>query len=409
MRLFFIGVVSVMILGWSATANAEPFGIADSVVGACEVRKAGQSSWQKLRQGAKLYNNDVVRVGDASLTRLTWPHGTSTFIRANSQLLINCFENDQQKSFSQHFTVFWGAVFFLVKNTAPQEFFGKNNTKVYTPTSVIAIRGTSFEVQVEPKSGLTTVGVVSGTVLVRNIIRNVSSFLKAGFKSSIEMNKDPDEPAPYPDAEIEGLKKWVPSEVITTEMNLQIKKARAAHKAISSGDKDRVVILPFSNASDYSGPWNVQGGLASYVATHVGKNIEDLSVAIAGDATSDPLEIGTKEKARFVVKGTIEEFDIIQRAKITARADQYIEYNTAKVKLRLQLIDMVGDKLVYDNVFVGEVTGNHNERNGWKAIAQLKFGVEEKQFNDTILGKAVGQAVEQYGEHLALYLKGELH
>ncbi len=398
----------VVLLFTASLVWGESFGVADSVVGICEVRKAGQTNWQKLRQGTKLTNNDLVRVGRKSLARVRWANGSAAFIRANSQMLINTYENSKAKSASQHFTVFWGAVFFLVKNSVPQEFFGKQDTKVYTPTTVIAIRGTSFEVVVKPETGHTTVGVVNGTVLVRNIIRKVSTFLKAGFKTTVAMNSDPGKPQPYVDKEIEGLKKWVPEDVIISEMNLQLEKAQAAHEAITAPTRDKVVVLPFTNESEYDGAWDIKRVFADYIAENVGKNQKVVKIEVAGTSREDPLQVGNREKAQYVVKGAIQEFDIIQRAKITAQADQYLEFSTARVKLRLQLIDMIENKLVFDNVYTGEVSGENIPKNGWPVIAKLSFTPDNKKFQSSLLGQAVAQAVEQYGESLGRYLRGEL-
>jgi TolB-like protein len=388
-------------------ALAESSVAVDSLKGMIEVRRAGQEKWMGLTKPAKLYNNDLLRLGDSSTARLKWSDGNVAYVRANSQMLINNFENTEAKSLTQHFTVFYGAAFFLIKKVLPEQFFGREDTKVYTPTMLIAIRGTSFDVDVQPKTGLSRVRVLSGTVLVRNILRNVSTFVRSGLQSTVAINDDPVTPTAFLDKDIEGLRAWVPSQTITEEMAVQIAKGREEKLAatVVAAGKTKLVVMPFTNASTYKGAWQIGQGLGSMATAQISQTTKELSTALKGPAEMDPLKLGAQEGARFVLRGTVEDFDIIQRAKITARADEYIEYNTATVRLRLQLVDIPNNKLVFDNVFTGEVSDKYIPANSWQTISKLPFDLQNAQFKQSIVGKAVQQALEQGGQDLGRYLR----
>jgi hypothetical protein len=377
--------------------------VIDSIFGKVEVRKAGGQTWKAVQKGAVVANNDMVRTLDSSSVRLSLPNGGRSYMSANSQILVNCFENTQARSISQHIMIYWGAVFFMIRATLPQEFFGRDDTKIFTQTTVVAIRGTSFDVSVDKKTAVTEVRVLNGTVLVRNAMRNVSTFLKAGYKTSVSVNSDPQAPTPYADKHIDELARWVPRKVIEDEMRMQIGKSDAAQSA-SVAQKNLVLVAPFTNASEYKGTWDLSARLAAEVAERLRgarTGVAEVKV-LPGD---DPLALGEKNGARYVVKGVVEDFDIVRRARVTAGADQYLEYNTARVRLRLQLIDIAHKELVYDEVFTGEAVGPNTPENGWPEIAKLHFDLKDASFGGSILGKAVTQSVGQYVTGLLTYLR----
>ena len=64
----------------------ESFVTIDSLAGTAEVQKQGQQQWKPVSLGAKLYSNDLVRALDKSFARIGWPDGTTSYIRANSQV-----------------------------------------------------------------------------------------------------------------------------------------------------------------------------------------------------------------------------------------------------------------------------------------------------------------------------------
>lgn len=396
-------IIGLMGLFHALTAAQEPFVTLDSLAGKAEVRRAGQDRWGAANVGLKLYNNDMVRVLDSSTARLDWHNGGSVFVHANSQMLVNLHADTVNDVRVKHATVFFGAVFFVLKKALPRALTTRYNTKIYTPTAVLSIRGTSFEVGVDRKSGATDVRVISGTVLVGNILKKESVFLSAGYQTSIAMNADPVVPKALMDERIDSLKVWVPPEVIGVELKKQIAEVKRAKREITDKLAHKLLVLPFANTSSYRGSWDLSAALPKFLAARLRKDHKPLEVSVAKKAGGDPVEAGQDNEARFVLSGEIRGFDILKRAEITAEADQYREYAVARVKLHLQLVDVKEKKMEWESEVTGEVSGNITG-NSWPAIAKKKLDPADKGFSSTILARAIDQTLDRSSTQIGRYL-----
>ena len=89
-----------------------------------------------------------------------------------------------------------------------------------------------------------------------------------------------------------------------------------------------------------------------------------------------------------------------QHAEITAAADEYKEFYVAKVRLRIQLIDVVEKKSTFDKIFVGETMGKNVNNNSWQKICTYTFTPKDSRFSKSILGSSTQQAVDQAVEEM---------
>jgi FecR protein len=386
-------------------AEKNTFATIDSLTGRAEVQRAGTQSWQKAAVGERLYNNDMIRVLDKSSARLGWPDQSASYMHANSQLMLAFYESDVSSIISRHITVMYGAVFFVIREILPKSLIKQYDTKIFTPTAVVSLRGTSFLVEVDDASRSSTIKVIRGTVLVRNILRNTSVFVSAGFKTTVEITKDPSGPNALLDREIDSLKEWVPVPVIDQEMALQLAKASRDHDVITGDLKDKILILPFANSSKYAGPWNIQSGFARMLSDQLKHG--HLTIEVSDSAGQDPLVAGVRNNARFVVAGEILDFDIVQHAEIAATADEYREYYAANVRISAQIINVADKRVVFENQFSSDKIGPNVRENSWQTISKMGFSLGDQQFVKSILGIAVSQVVEQVSEKLNKFIKYE--
>ena len=376
----------------------------DSLVGAAEMQKTGQYQWKPIALGAKLSSNDIIRALDKSFLRLAWPDGATSYVHANSQILVNLYESPETNVISTHLTIVYGAVFFVIKEVLPKAFTKTFDTKVYTPTAVVSGRGTAFAVEADNKSGATSIKVVNGTVLVGNILKNVSSFITAGFQTYVELKTDPITGKLLLDKDINDLKTWVPIAVIERELALQIAKAGRDHEILAGGFKDKLVILPFENRSHYAGQWNIGPALARQLTDQLKQADRNIVVENGDTGAVDPLKLGEERKARFVIIGDIEDFDVVQHAEITPAADEYKEFYIAKVRLRIQLINVADKKMVFENTFSGETRGKNLRENSWRKIGKLALSLKDKQFSESILGSSLSEVMEQAADKLIQFV-----
>jgi hypothetical protein len=387
-------------------ALSEPQSVTlDSLTGVAEVQRAGKSDWQVARRGSALFNNDIMRVLEKSNACLKWENGSTMYLHPSSQILINLFGDSASAVISKHVTVFMGAVYFIVKEILPRGTFGRNDTKVYTPTATLAIRGTSFSVTVDKNNGTTDIQVLNGTVLVGNIIRKESMFLSAGYKTTVALSADPLVPQAIVTNNLDSLKLWVPPAIIDEEMKTQIQKAKRDYYIITGNLEDKLLIMPFTNSSNYKGPWDISGRMADFLAGRITQSSKGLTALAATQSAEDAVMAGKEQKARFVITGDIQSFEIVQLAEITAQADKYKESCVARVRFHIQLIDVASKKMVYETDISGEVSDKIMRAHTWQEISTLPFNLDDKKFSTTILAQSISQALDQAYGQIANYLK----
>jgi hypothetical protein len=398
--------VTLLCLGFcfAATKNVS-YAVIDSLVGKAEIQRAGTQTWEKTLKTDKVYNNDFIRASAKAFVRLSWADGSTSFIHENSQIMLTFYESGESNIISRHITVFYGAVFFVLKEILPKTLTKSYDVKIFTPTAVVSLRGTSLSVEVDDKSGASAIRVLNGAVMVRNILKNASTFLSAGFKTTVEMKTDPIIPKPILDEDITALKTWVPVPVVDHEMTVQRTRAGRDHDLIVGDLKEKIIITPFINSSKYDGSWKIQTDIAQMLADQLSS--AHCVIEIADSATQDPIILGEKAKARFVVIGEITDFDIVQHAEIAATADEYREYYLARVRIAIQMVSVGDRKVVFDNVFSGDMRGSNVKSNSWQKIGKMSFNIKDPQFSKSILGSALTQVLEQSSEKLVKQMSME--
>jgi hypothetical protein len=397
--LFFTGIAF-------SFASAELSVTIDSLKGNAEVQRAGRQLWQKAGPKMKLYNNDIIHVMPEGYASLSWPDGSVTSVHQNSQMLVNLAQQEPpNNNVFSHATVFFGAVFFLVKKIAPRGLFDDSNMRVYTPTAVMSIRGTAFSVTVDKNIGTTTVKVINGTVQVRNILKTVSLFLGPACRTEVSMNCDPTQPAAVLKSDLDSLRMWVPGSIIAEAMEKQLSQGRKDRLTMTGRLEDRCVITLFTNTSNYHGAWPIARSLTKALTERLGKINRKLNFIVKDSLENDPFEMARKDSARFVILGAIEEFDITQHAEISPRADEYREYASAVVRLRLRLLDAASGKQLAEEVFNGEVNNKNAVENSWQKVNKLTFDLADKKFSSSILGVALTQALDQAAQKMGRYIE----
>jgi hypothetical protein len=378
----------------------------DSLSGRAEVQRAGRHQWQAVTKQMKLMNNDIIHVLPTGYVTLKWPDGSVSYIHQNSQMLINFIQNSgTENRLLNHSTVFFGAVFFLVRKIAPRGLFSETTMRVYTPTAVISIRGTAFEVAVDEKNGATGVRVISGTVEVRNILRGVSLFLGSPFQTTVTMNSDPTPSKLVIQTDLDAMKTWVPAAVISSAIERHLSQALKESATIASKLEDKVIITLFDNTSSYTGPWPIAATLTKAITERLRKIRPGLTFIIKDSVTYDPFMLARKNNARFALVGTIEQFDVSQHAEVSAKADEYREYALATVNLRLRLLDAATGKQLAEETYAGDATSKNVGENSWQKINALKFDPADTVFAKTILGTALNQALGQATDKIWQYIE----
>lgn len=385
-----IALVMLLVVINTVFSEEKKFIVIDSLSGLAEVQRAGQSDWTFCKVNQKLFNNDAFRVIDKGHARLRWPDGSVAYVHKNTQIVVNVLPRKNGSSLS-HTTVLMGAIFFIVKKMVPNELV--NDTKVYTPTSVIAIRGTSFLVDV--KNDMTCVKMVCGTVLAGNIKKNVSMYLGAAFKTVITQNTDPIVPTAVLKEDLDSIKMWVPPQVIDLEMEKQYTEARRNFAILNRKLDEKCIVVSFTNNSGYQGHWNIEQQVPQTFVQVIREHHPQMNISYTDTAGPDLLADAYKHNTRYIVSGTIETFSLTPKAAISVRGDQYSETMTANVKIRLEIIDAAEKKVISEENLVGEITRKRKDGDGWDQLKGVSFSYDDEIFRTSLIGVALKQALEQ--------------
>jgi len=387
------GLILLVLLcaGSFAWAEKEITASISLLVGKVEVRKAGKHDWAFARQGQQLLNNDMLRSNASSRAELKYSDGSTLVVRENSQVLLNAtVTGERSRLQSKYVTTFFGAVYFVVKEAMPKTFVHR----VYTPTAVVSIRGTSFAVEVEPKTGLTDVSVTSGTVLVNNILMSEEFFVKAGYKTQVALNQPPVRPRAIQSKDLEGLSIWVSSELLQAERAEEVARAGRNATVITGKAADRIVLTKFADLSGFGGNWDIALGLTKMIGDELKKKTS-AEIQVVADAKADPDELGRTTNARWVITGEIETFELNKEAEISVEADKYTEFYKARIGILLSIVDPQSGSVVRRIRLLEDIKADDTPANDWKTVGTYPFDLKDKRFKASVVGRVVEKALKR--------------
>lgn len=382
-----------------AALNAAPSVVLDSLSGEAEVQRAGMTKWKPVKLNSRLFNNDVVRIAPDGYARLRWPDKCEVYMKGGTQLMVNIGPPTETEKLLNYATVFMGSVFFIIKKSIPLP--RKENIQIYTPTTVISIRGTSFSLDVAPETGTTAIKVLCGTVRVSCIAKHVSAFVSAPYKSVVKKLTDPIVSTPMHDDEIDSLRIWIPADVVDREITMHLAEGKRNQMIISGRIDKKCVLTTFKNSSKYTGDWDLQHRLPAMLAERLHNVSSHCKVTVSDTLPQRSDDKGVKRGQQYIISGTVTFFDIVNHAEITVRADEYRERSIARVQIDLTLFDVTGDTEVLRTTVTGEYSGKKSNENSMNTIGKMAFDLENKEFAGSLLGVALSQALEQAVEKLS--------
>lgn len=176
--------------GASEMAFAEQ-NIGDAQVVVNDVRGViGNRAPETLRAGIDVFQNEIIRTGDRSASRVLFQDNTTLAIGAASEVTLDRFVFDPNPEKSQVALSIAKGVVRFTTGSLP-----KSSYQVTTPTATIGIRGTIFTVTVAA-DGATTVSVEEGVALVSSSGETVA--VESGMSTTTAAGQPPTPPQPTP-------------------------------------------------------------------------------------------------------------------------------------------------------------------------------------------------------------------
>lgn len=356
----------------------------DSLAGVVEIQRAGNIKWEYALKSSKLFHNDLVRIPDTGIAVLKWPDGTRSFLHKKSQILVTLVEKKNSTDVVSNVTVMFGAAFFIVKKLLPKD--RTEEMKVYTPTAVLSIRGTSFLVDVDPVEKNTKVKMVNGLLIVKNISKNVSVLLGTPYQTEVAVDQNPVTPHAVLQSDLDSMRLWIPEQVIKEEIARQIENTTQNRIELSSNYQDRCLVALFTNSSKYRGKWDIAQEFTRQLSSQLRRTLSKTVVMLVDTIVDNPLETAKSINARFCITGTIDNFDLVKHASISTNGDDYRETINARVTVTIRMHDLAQNKDIINNSFTSETLGKNPEDNSWNTFHKKAFNLSDSTFTKSIIG-----------------------
>lgn len=388
---FFAATMFYLLIYTGAVLSAEPpFIIIDSLSGRAEVQRESSFKWQLVLPGEKLFNNDQLRSLQASHIRLKYGDSTRIFINHNSQLKVNLIKSTS--SIISHITLISGTAFFDVFNTSSKQL--KNSISVYSPAVKASPLESSFLFSLQPNKS-TEIQLLHGTLPVSKTIDGQNIFLGSPFKTTIGLNHDPFHQSALLQHEIDSLKAWIPPVVIDKIMEKQVIKWRRNFQILNGRLEDKCLITLLKNRSEYKGSWKIESNISRFLAWKLQSANRKTRSELFDSIVTDPIDLASTKKARFLITGEILSLNVLQHAEISAQADEYRESRIARVKLNISLIETQSADTLMSKTFTGEISQKRKNENSWESLQLLSFDLQDSTFSSSILGLAITLALDQ--------------
>jgi hypothetical protein len=196
----------------------------DSVgAGKIEFRLASNKTFQPLNSTVKTVKvGDEIKTGAGASVVLTLPDGSYMVVNENSDVLI---KDSWSGGFHDIANVLLGRVRVYIEHVGGRP----NNSRVSTPTALIAVRGTVFDIVVD-SARLTQVWCLEGSVDVENPeVADRQVILTPGLKTLVAKGVAPSTPAAQSD------------ESTAPRTILVVKKSPEAEKGIDPKEMERLI------------------------------------------------------------------------------------------------------------------------------------------------------------------------
>lgn len=135
--------------------------------GTVEIQMPGENTWESAVVGSTLIDGDSVRTRTDSKAKIVFEDGSIIILGPDSVLKMKGNEEST-----------WWDLLLMRGKFFIQEILHLRIRRVYTPTVVVAVRGTEFTVEVA-EDNATTITVFEGAVEVQDIVSGSSVFLEA--------------------------------------------------------------------------------------------------------------------------------------------------------------------------------------------------------------------------------------
>jgi hypothetical protein len=205
-----------------------------AVEGSVKVQRSTSHSWEELRRGEKIHDNDIVETFFQTKLILEYGIENMVIVGSNSKALFNITTRDNNGGTDINTTLFGGGMFVkAVRNS---------HVGIYTAHGVAQLDSGAISSVVEAKSGNTGFQILGGQAEVRNIAQQDSRQFNVGQTTVIRPGKAPTAPLYITYRHVSVLKHFFGDDYIEQELaraNIKPTEEKAGERASFSARLDQ--------------------------------------------------------------------------------------------------------------------------------------------------------------------------
>lgn len=391
--LMILPLIFIIVFEWHPI-SAESIAVTiKSIQGKVEVKKIRSETWSLAKVAQKLLNNELLRTEEKSGALLVYDDGSTVIVREKSQVTVMEAQLNLKKLLPNYLTVFSGHVFYKTQEAVPNFYMDK----IYTPTAIISIKGTCLSVAVNGQNGRTDVAVISGKVLVKNILMSEEYFVQAGYRTMVLIDTPPQKPTKLTTGEWDKLKQLGEQGNTTVEL--------PSSEPATTNPKDKIVVVKFLDNSGFIGKQDIGAILAKSLIEALHDSVKS-DVIFYPDNTKDVEEIGITEKAKLVIAGNITGLDISKQDQVVKANNTIEDFYKATVDLVLFIVNPNTHQMV-KTIRVSEVVaGNDQPTNDWKILDRYSYNAngDPDSSQNSNMGKTLDKAIEKASKEISVFL-----
>ena len=162
-------------------------------IGSSELLPSGKTAWQTVKMGMAVRQGDRLRTALNARIELEMPDGSVVKINENSVFDVKELKTQEEdKEDKMSFTLWAGNLWASFKKVIS----GRQSREIETPSAVVAIRGTTIEMDVA-NDATTTVRVVEGKVSVKSRDTGGEVIVQSNQQTVVQKGKKPTPPKPF--------------------------------------------------------------------------------------------------------------------------------------------------------------------------------------------------------------------
>ncbi len=157
-------------------------GTATVVIGTATATRGAQT--RRLVRGSKVFQDEWLETASASLVQVRFLDKTVTTVGPETELVLDSFAYDTQSTKGKVLLEMTrGVMRFVTGILSPKAY------RITTPTATIGIRGTVFDVVVNPQTGATSAVLHKGEIVVHNLVGMEQAIKTPGFASMVSSRR----------------------------------------------------------------------------------------------------------------------------------------------------------------------------------------------------------------------------